>query len=104
MGHCHSLFHIDNDRPMTKTTLTLRQCRLEHLIDVEDKRQIGAAIFAMGQVSMYNRLSGLQIWFLPAGQSALILGLVYFRPPLLSTAATLSPLPGSLCGSSTVPK
>ena len=49
IGHGHSIFSIGTDRQQGPPAFTLRSVTLLHLLESEEKRDIGAAVFVMGR-------------------------------------------------------
>lgn len=68
IGHGHSIFSIGTDRQQGPPALTLRSVTLLHLLESEEKKDIGAAVFVMGRARVeifecsLSSIGGFALW------------------------------------------
>lgn len=67
-GDCHSIFSIGTDRATGPPALRLTKITLNHILQSEDKREVGAACFVMGRAkieiedSQISSVGGFGLW------------------------------------------
>ena len=52
VGECHSIFIVNSNRSSGPPALTLKGTTLQHTFTSEDRREVGAAVFAMSRAKV----------------------------------------------------